>query len=176
MKFIPTKLNDAFVIDLEKRGDDRGFFARTFCVSEFEKHGLKTAYPQCNMSLSKDQFTLRGFHFQIDGAEEAKLVRCIKGSILDVIIDIRKDSSTYGEHIGVELTADNYRALYVPEGFAHSFITLEPDTEVFYMVSAMYSPGKERGIRWNDPAFNVQWPTSNPMLSEKDANWPDFEL
>lgn len=174
MIFTETKLKDAFIIDLEKRGDERGFFARTFCRDEFAAHGLRTVFPQCNMSRSKEKYTLRGFHFQIDGAEEAKLIRCIKGQILDIIIDIRKDSPTYGQHVGVELTADNYRALYVPEGFAHSFITLEEDTEVFYMVSAMYSPGKERGIRWNDPTFNVTWPTTNPVLSEKDANWPDY--
>jgi len=176
MNFKETSLKDAFVIELQKREDERGFFARTFCRDEFAAHGLNTEYPQCNMSLSKDKFTLRGFHYQIDGAEEAKVVRCIRGALLDVIIDVRKGSPSYGQHLAVELSAENYVALYVPEGFAHSFITLEEDTEAFYMVSAMYSPGKERGIRWNDPAFGVQWPTDRPIVSEKDANWPDYVL
>lgn len=176
MEFIKTDLKDAYIIDLEKRGDHRGFFARTFCANEFAEHGLKTNFVQCNMSRSKEKHTLRGFHYQIDGAEEAKLIRCTKGSILDVIIDIRKGSPSYGKHIAVELTEENHRMLYVPEGFAHSFITLEEDIEVFYMVSEFYTPGKERGIRWNDPSFNVKWPTDSPILSEKDANWPDFEL
>jgi dTDP-4-dehydrorhamnose 3,5-epimerase len=176
MIFKETTLKDAFVIELQKRGDERGFFARTFCRDEFAAHGLNTVYPQCNMSLSKDKFTLRGFHYQIDGAEEAKVVRCIRGALLDVIIDVRKGSPSYGQHLAVELTADNYVALYVPEGFAHSFITLEENTEAFYMVSAMYTPGKERGIRWNDPAFGVRWPTDQPIVSEKDANWPDYVL
>jgi dTDP-4-dehydrorhamnose 3,5-epimerase len=176
MNFKETSLKDAFVIELQKREDERGFFARTFCRDEFAAHGLNTEYPQCNMSLSKDKFTLRGFHYQIDGAEEAKVVRCIRGALLDVIIDVRKGSPSYGQHLAVELSAKNYVALYVPEGFAHSFITLEENTEAFYMVSAMYSPGKERGIRWNDPAFGVQWPTDRPIVSEKDANWPDYVL
>jgi len=176
MIFKETTLKDAFVIELQKRGDERGFFARTFCRDEFAAHGLNTVYPQCNMSLSKDKFTLRGFHYQIDGAEEAKVVRCIRGALLDVIIDVRKGSPSYGQHLAVELTADNYVALYVPEGFAHSFITLEENTEAFYMVSAMYTPGKERGIRWNDPAFGVRWPIDQPIVSEKDANWPDYVL
>jgi dTDP-4-dehydrorhamnose 3,5-epimerase len=176
MIFKETTLKDAFVIELQKREDERGFFARTFCRDEFAAHGLNTVYPQCNMSLSKDKFTLRGFHYQIDGAEEAKVVRCIRGALLDVIIDVRKGSPSYGQHLAVELTADNYVALYVPEGFAHSFITLEENTEAFYMVSAMYTPGKERGIRWNDPAFGVRWPTDQPIVSEKDANWPDYVL
>jgi dTDP-4-dehydrorhamnose 3,5-epimerase len=176
MIFKETTLKDAFVIELQKREDERGFFARTFCRDEFAAHGLNTVYPQCNMSLSKDKFTLRGFHYQIDGAEEAKVVRCIRGALLDVIIDVRKGSPSYGQHLAVELTADNYVALYVPEGFAHSFITLEENTEAFYMVSAMYTPGKERGIRWNDPAFGVRWPIDQPIVSEKDANWPDYVL
>ena len=174
MIFTPTKLKDAFEIDLKKIGDDRGFFARTFCVEEFKQHGLNTHFVQCNMSFSADKHTLRGFHYQTGGAEEAKLIRCTRGSILDVIIDIRPDSPTYCEHIGVELSEKNHKMLYVPEGFAHSFITLENDTEVTYMVSAMYAPEQERGIRWNDPAFNIQWPTDNPTTSEKDSKWPDF--
>lgn len=174
MIFTETKLKDAFEIELEKRGDERGFFARAFCEKEFAEHGLETRFVQCNMSFSADKHTLRGFHYQIDGAEEVKLIRCTKGSILDVIIDIRPDSPTYCQHIAVELTEKNHKMLYVPRGFAHSFITLEENIEVFYMVSEFYTPGKERGIRWNDPLFNVKWPTDKPILSDKDANHPDF--
>lgn len=174
MIFTPTKLEGAFIIDLEKRQDERGFFARTYCADEFKKHGLSTMMPQSNMSLSKQKFTLRGMHYQIDGAEEAKLIRCTKGKILDVIIDIRKNSKTYCEHIAVELSEENYRMLYVPEGFAHGFMTLEENIEVSYQVSQFYTPGKERGIRWNDPLFNIQWPSINPVISEKDAIHPNF--
>ncbi len=174
MIFTETKLKGAFVIDLEKRSDERGFFARTYCADEFAKHGLKTNMPQSNMSLSKHKHTIRGMHFQVDGAEEAKLIRCTKGAILDVIIDIRKNSETYCRHISVELTEGNHRMLYVPEGFAHGFITLIDNVEVSYQVSQFYSPGKEKGIRWNDPLFGITWPTSNPIISDKDGVHPDF--
>jgi dTDP-4-dehydrorhamnose 3,5-epimerase len=174
MIFTETKLKGAFIIDLEKREDERGFFARTFCAEEFKKHGLNTYMPQSNMSLSKYKNTIRGMHYQIDGAEEAKLIRCTKGAILDVIIDIRKDSPTYCQYISVELTEKNYRMLYVPEGFAHGFCTLVDNVEVSYQVSQFYTPGKEKGIRWNDPTFGINWPTDNPILSEKDATHPDF--
>lgn len=174
MLFTETKLKGAYIIDLQKREDERGFFARTYCANEFAQHGLNTNMPQSNMSLSKMKHTLRGMHFQVDGAEEAKLIRCTKGAILDVIIDIRKDSATYCQHISVELTAENHRMLYVPEGFAHGFITLIENVEVSYQVSQFYTPGKEKGIRWNDPLFNIAWPTSNPILSEKDADHPDY--
>ena len=174
MIFSETSLQGAFIIDLDKIEDDRGFFARTFCANEFGEHGLNTHFVQANMSLSRQQNVLRGMHYQVEGAEEAKLVRCTKGSILDVIIDIRKDSETYCQHISVELTDSNYRMLYVPEGFAHGFLTLEDNIEVAYMVSNFYTPGKERGIRWNDPLFGIKWPTENPLLSPKDTSHPDF--
>ncbi|MDX2190074.1 MAG: dTDP-4-dehydrorhamnose 3,5-epimerase [Bacteroidota bacterium] len=174
MIFTETNLKGAFIIDLEKRSDERGFFARTFCANEFEKHNLKTVMPQSNMSLSIPKYTLRGMHYQIDGAEEAKLIRCTKGKIMDVIIDIRKGSSTYCQHIKVELSDQNYRMLYVPEGFAHGFITLEENCEVSYQVSQFYTPGKEKGIRWNDPLFGINWPILQPVLSEKDATHPDY--
>lgn len=174
MIFTETKLKGAFIIDLEKREDHRGFFARTFCAHEFEAHGLNSAISQANMSLSKEKYTLRGMHYQIDGAEEAKTVRCTKGSLLDVIIDLRKHSETYLQHIQVELTEKNYRMLYVPEGFAHGFITLEENVEVTYFVSQFYTPGKEAGIRWNDPLFNINWPTNSPVISEKDAVHADY--
>lgn len=174
MKFTETELKGAFILDLEKREDPRGFFARTFCANEFKQQGLNPNVAQANMSLSKQKYTLRGMHYQADGAEEAKLIRCTKGSILDVILDLRKNSPTYCQHIKVELTESNYRMLYVPEGFAHGFITLEDNIEVMYLVSQFYTPGRERGIRWDDPLFKIQWPTSNPILSEKDAEHPNY--
>jgi len=174
MIFTETKLAGAFILDLEKRGDHRGFFARTFCAKEFEEHGLRTSFVQANMSKSLEKHTLRGMHYQVDGAEEAKLIRCTKGRILDVIIDLRRDSPTYCEHIAVELTAENFKQLYVPEGFAHGFLTLEEDIEVTYLVSEFYTPGKEKGVRWNDPAFKIDWPVDSPILSEKDAEHPDY--
>lgn len=175
MIFTETKLAGAFILDLEKRGDHRGFFARTFCAKEFEEHGLRTTFVQANMSKSLEKHTLRGMHYQVDGAEEAKLIRCTKGRILDVIIDIRPDSVTYCEHIAVELSADNFKQLYVPEGFAHGFLTLEEDIEVTYLVSQFYAPGKEKGIRWNDSLFGIDWPVDSPTLSEKDAAHGDFQ-
>lgn len=174
MIFTETELKGAFIIDIEKRQDERGFFARTFCANEFAQHGLNTVMPQTNMSLSKFNNTIRGMHYQVDGAEEAKLIRCTKGAILDVIIDIRKDSPTYCQHIAVELSDENSRMLYVPEGFAHGFCTLTENVEVNYQVSQFYSPGKEKGIRWNDPLFGIVWPTTNPIISEKDAIHADF--
>lgn len=174
MIFTETILPQAYIIDLEKREDERGFFARTFCANEFAALGLKSNFVQTNMSLSTQKGTLRGMHYQIDGAEEAKLIRCTRGAILDVIIDIRPHSPTYCRHIQVELSQDNYRMLYVPEGFAHGFLTLTPDVEVTYQVSQFYTPGKEKGIRWNDPLFGIAWPVEHPILSEKDAAHPDF--
>ena len=174
MIFTETALPGAMMIDIEARRDDRGFFARTFCAAEFQKMGLKHAMVQSNLSKSQKQFTLRGMHYQVNGAEEAKLVRCTRGKILDVIIDIRPASPTYCRHVAVELSEENYRMLYVPEGFAHGFITLQNDCDVFYQVSAFYTPASERGIRWNDPYFSIPWPTDSPIVSEKDNNHPDF--
>ena len=176
MKFIETAIRDAYIIEAEKHHDERGFFTRAFCADEYIMHGLNPTVAQCNLSRSEKKFTLRGFHYQVEGAEEAKSVRCVKGRILDVIIDLRKNSPTFLRHIAVELSADNYRMLYVPENFAHAFITLEDHTEVFYQVSEFYSPGKERGIRWNDPLFRIVWPTDTPILSEKDRNHEDFVI
>ncbi|MDX2196649.1 MAG: dTDP-4-dehydrorhamnose 3,5-epimerase [Cytophagales bacterium] len=176
MKFILTELPGAYIIDVEKREDERGFFARTFCTDEFASHGLVAVFKQGNMSLSNIKYTLRGMHYQTDGAEEVKVIRCTRGAILDVIIDIRPGSPTYCKHIQVELTADNYRQLYVPQGFAHGFISLVPHCEVSYLVSEVYTPGKERGIRWNDPHFGISWPTNEPVLSAKDATHPDFAI
>ncbi len=174
MKFTETKLKGAFIIELEPFNDLRGSFARTFCANEFKEHGLNTHMVQSNLSVSHPKHTLRGMHFQVQGAEEAKLMRCQKGSILDTIIDIRKDSDTYCQYVQLELTDKNNTMLYVPEGFAHGFLTLEEDCEVFYQVSEFYQPGKESGIRWNDPLFGVVWPTNNPVISEKDAAHPNY--
>lgn len=174
MIFTETKLKGAFIIEQEPRIDHRGFFSRTFCAQEFEKHGLESNMVQSNLSYSKEKYTLRGMHFQTNGHEEVKLVRCTKGKILDTIVDLRPESATYCESISVELTPENFRMLYVPRGFAHGFLTLEEDSEIFYQVSAFYSQENERGVRWNDPAFNIDWPVKNPILSEKDKNHADY--
>lgn len=175
MIFTQTKLKDAYILDLDKKEDHRGFFARTFCANEFKAYGLNTTFVQANMSRTLHKHTIRGLHYQIEGAEESKLIRCTKGAILDVIIDIREGSPTFGQYISVELTEDNHKQIYVPEGFAHGFITLVDNIEVSYLVSQFYTPGKEKGIRWNDPYFGIEWPVDNPILSEKDANYEDFK-
>ena len=174
MIFTQTKLEGAYILELEKRGDDRGFFARTFCRKEMEAHGLIPDVAQANTSLSKTRGTLRGMHYQKAPYEETKLVRCTRGALFDVIIDLRPDSPTYKQWVGVELSAENYRMLFVPKHFAHGFITLADDTEANYLVSQFYAPGSELGIRWNDPVFNIKWPIDVSVISEKDANWPDF--
>ena len=174
MKFEETKLSGAFVIDLQRMEDSRGFFARAFCRKEFAAHGLNPAVAQCNTSFNREAGTLRGMHYQVEPFREAKLVRCTSGAIHDVIIDLRPASPTYREWAGFELSAENRRTLYVPEGFAHGYLTLAADTEVFYQVSEFYNPGHERGIRWNDPAFAIQWPIAPRIISPKDANHPDF--
>jgi len=175
MIFTETKLKGAFFIDLDLRSDERGAFARTFCAKEFAEHGLKPSVAQCNLSFNHKAGTLRGMHYQIPPASETKLVRCTKGAIYDVIIDMRPDSPTYRQHIGVELTADNRRALYVPELFAHGYQALSDGAEVVYQVGEFYTPGYERGIRYDDPAFTIQWPLPVTVMSEKDAAWKPFE-
>lgn len=174
MKFSETKLRGAFVIDPEPHGDHRGFFARMYCANEFAAHGLATHMVQSNLSRSALKHTLRGMHYQVDGAEEAKLVRCTQGAILDTIVDVRPDSATFKQYVQVELTEDNMRMLYVPPGFAHGFITLRDNCDIFYQVSNFYAPGRERGIRWNDPAIGIDWPTDAPVMSDKDKAYPDF--
>lgn len=172
MIFTETKLPGAFVIDLERREDDRGYFARTFCAREFAAHGLETAFVNTNASYSAQKGTLRGMHFQHAPHSEVKLVRCTQGAIHDVIIDMRPESPTRGEWIGVELSRENGRMLYVPEGFAHGFLTLTDDVDVTYQVSAFYTPGAEGGVRFDDPAFGVEWPGAIHVISEKDRTWP----
>lgn len=175
MIFDETKLPGAVVIDLERREDERGFFARTFCANEFADHGLNARLVQANTSWNPRQGTLRGMHFQHAPHAEVKVVRATRGAIHDVIVDLRPDSPTYKQWVGVDLTQENRRALYVPEGFAHGFQTLEPDTEVHYLVTEFYTPEAEGGVRWNDPAFGIEWPDpANAFLSPKDAAWPDF--
>jgi dTDP-4-dehydrorhamnose 3,5-epimerase len=172
--FRELELPGAFAIDLEPRRDERGFFARAFCGNEFAQHGLETAVVQANLSQNVARGTLRGMHYQRAPYAEVKVVRCVSGAIYDVIIDIRPESPTYRKWLGVELTRDNRRALYVPEGFAHGYQALEDDSEVLYLVSQFYTPSHEAAIRWNDPQFSVRWPLPDPILSPKDALHPDF--
>ena len=174
MQFIETKLPGAYIINLDTLEDDRGFFARAFCQKEFEENGLRSNIAQCNLSFNHKKGTLRGMHYQVKPYEEVKMVRCTQGKILDVIIDLRKDSATYKKWIGVELTAENNRMLYVPEGFAHGYQTLEDNSVVYYQVTEFYQPGSERGIRWNDPAFNIDWPLEISFISDKDNSHPDY--
>ena len=171
MKFIETPLKGAYIIELEPIEDERGFFARSFCKEEFKRHGIEFEVAQCNISYNKKKGTLRGMHYQAPPHEEGKLVSCIKGAICDVIIDLRPDSPTYCKWFAVELTAKNYKMLYVPKGFAHGFQTLEDNTVVFYQMSEFYHPECARGVRWNDPAFGIEWPISNPIMSEKDKSF-----
>jgi len=172
--FTETKLPGAYVIEVEKREDQRGFFGRTFCREEFEAHGLNSQVVQCNTSFNKRKGTLRGMHFQAVPFAEAKLVRCTSGSIYDVIIDLRPTSRTFKQHFAVELSAANQRMLYIPENMAHGFQTLEDDTEVFYQMSQMFSAEHARGVRWNDPAFGIEWPADERIITERDRNYPDF--
>jgi dTDP-4-dehydrorhamnose 3,5-epimerase len=175
MLFNLTPLGGAYTIDFEKSGDDRGFFARLFCAREFRQAGLETQYVQVNDSFSAKRGTLRGMHYQLPPAAEVKLVRCIRGALNDVIVDLRPDSPTFKQWFGVELTADNRRMMYVPRGFGHGFMTLAEDTEVLYLVSAFYTPEHERGLRYNDENLGIKWPASPTEISDKDRNWPDLD-
>lgn len=175
MIFNETSIQGVYIVDLELLKDDRGFFARAFCAQEFEERGLKAAIAQCNMSFNHKKGTLRGMHFQIPPATETKLIRCTQGAVYDVIVDLRKDSPTYLSHVGVELSADNRRALYVPEMFAHGYQTLTDNAEVIYQVTEFYTPGYERGLRHSDPKLAIDWPLPVTTISNKDANWPLLE-
>ncbi|HEX2231874.1 MAG TPA: dTDP-4-dehydrorhamnose 3,5-epimerase [Thermoleophilaceae bacterium] len=174
MLFTETPLAGAFLIEPELLADERGFFARTFCANEFSEHGLQPVVAQANLSFNHKKGTLRGMHYQVAPAEEAKLVRCTSGAIFDVIIDLRPDSPTYLSHFGAELSADNHAALYVPEMFAHGYQALADGTEVIYQVSEFYTPGAEQGLRHDDPAFGIEWPLPVSVISEKDRSWPPF--
>lgn len=175
MIFEPTAIGGVFVIRPEERRDSRGFFARLFCSSEFRSHDLEPHFEQANASLSTGKGTLRGMHYQIGPASEVKVVRCTAGALYDVALDLRPDSPTFGQSFGVELTAENHVMLYVPRGCAHGFISLLPDTEVFYLVSSPYTPTAERGVRYNDPSFSIQWPIAVEHISQADACRPDFD-
>ncbi len=176
MLFKKTSLKDSYIIELELMEDERGFFARSFCQQEFEKNGLNPCIAQCNISYNKKKGTLRGMHYQEPPHKEAKLVSCMRGSFYDVIIDLRADSPTYRNWMAVELSATDYKILYVPEGFAHGFQTLEDETIIFYQLSEFYHPESSRGIGWDDTSFNIDWPISEPILSERDLSYPAFVL
>lgn len=174
MLFKKTGLRDSYIIELETMEDKRGFFARCFCQKEFVKHGLNPHIVQCNLSYNKWRGTLRGMHYQAAPYQEAKLVSCVQGSIYDVIIDLHHGSPTYCKWVAVELSAKNHKILYVPEGFAHGFQTLEDNTIVFYQISEFYHPECSRGILWNDPLFKVEWPIKDIIVSTRDNNHPRF--
>jgi dTDP-4-dehydrorhamnose 3,5-epimerase len=175
MIFNQTPLRGAYLIDLEKKGDERGFFARAFCELEFNKEGLVGQFCQVNNSLSARKGTLRGMHYQLPPKAETKLVRCTRGALYDVILDLRIDSTTFGQGFSAILTADNRRMIYAPKGFAHGFLTLEENTEAFYFVDEFYSPEHERGVRYNDPRFGLRWPSDPIAISEKDKSHRDFD-
>ena len=176
MIFTETTLKGAFIIDIERVADERGFFARSWCQREFDAHGLRTQWVQCNIAFNQHMGVLRGMHYQVPPYAEAKLVRCTMGAMYDVIIDLRPDSPTFTRWVAVELTADNRRMLYIPEGFGHGFQTLADDTEVFYQMSQFYAPKYARGVRWDDPAFKITWPEDRRIISERDRSFPDFLL
>jgi dTDP-4-dehydrorhamnose 3,5-epimerase len=177
MIFTETELQGAYVIDIEPIRDNRGFFSRMWCQKEFGQRGLVKEFVQANITFSPGRGTIRGFHYQTAPHKEIKLVRCVRGAIYDVIIDLRPESLTYGQWLAVDLTADNRRMIYIPEGFAHGYQTTVDDTEVFYQVAQFYAPEHERGIRWDDPAIGVPWPiTDEVTLSAKDKRWSDFQL
>ena len=172
MRFAETRIRGVWLIELEPIADERGFFARTFCAREMEQHGLSPVVAQCSVSLSRKRGTVRGMHWQARPHAEAKLVRCVRGSLFDVALDVRPGSPTFGEWVSAELAAENRRALYVPECVAHGFQTLEDDTEVLYQISEFYHPESARGARWDDPAFGIRWPIEGAVVSDRDRSWP----
>ena len=175
MTFRELELTGAFLIELDRIEDERGFFARTFCRDEFAEHGLATEIVQANTAFNRRKGTLRGMHFQAAPHEEAKLVRCTRGAVYDVIVDLRRDSPTFTRWVSVELTVENDTMLYVPEGFAHGYQTLEDETETSYLMSQRYEPSAGRGVRWDDPAFGIEWPDEcDRTMNERDRTWPDF--
>ncbi len=174
MRFIETPIPGAVIVEPEPRNDHRGSFMRTFCAEEFRAQGLAAEFVQCSTSWNARRGTLRGLHYQIPPYEEAKLVRVTRGAVFDVAVDLRPDSPRYLHWTGVELTAENRRALYIPPGCAHGFQTLEDETEVFYQISVPYRADASRGIRWDDPALGVRWPLPEPVMSERDRTYPDW--
>lgn len=174
MIFNETELTGAYIIDIEPMKDDRGFFARSWCQKEFEERGLNSNLVQCNISYNEKRGTLRGMHFQLAPFEEEKLVRCVHGSIYDVIVDLREESSTYKQWVGVVLSAENRRSLFVPKGFAHGFLTLSDNAEVFYQMSSEFVAGSDKGLRWDDPAIAISWPNKPQCISVKDQAYKDL--
>jgi dTDP-4-dehydrorhamnose 3,5-epimerase len=174
MKFTETKLKGSYIVDIEEKADQRGFFARSFCVNEFAEHGLESAIVQANLSLNHKKGTLRGMHFQRSPWEEVKLVRCVRGAIFDVMLDLRPDSPTYLQWVGAELSQDNHRMLYIPKRFGHGFQALTDGAEVMYMVTQFYSPAHASGLSYRDPAFNISWPLPVAAISDADASWPPY--
>ena len=175
MTFLETRIKGVFEVHPELLADERGFFARTWCRKECAAAGLNPAVVQCNVSFNAQQGTLRGLHYQDAPHQEAKLVRCTRGAIYDVAIDLRRDSPTFRQWTAANLTAENRHMLYIPEGCGHGFLTLEDDTEIFYQMSEFYAPGYGRGARWNDPAFGIAWPRAIELISERDRTYPDFQ-
>lgn len=175
MIFTETKLKGAYIIEIKRINDERGFFGRSWCKQEMEDHGLNGNVVQSNTSFSKTKGTIRGMHYQKHPYEETKMIRCTKGAIYDVIVDLRKESPTYLQWLGIELTEDNYKMLYVPEKFAHGFVTLKDDSEVTYLVTEFYTPGAEAGLRYNDQNLKIDWPVEISVISEKDLSHPDFD-
>ncbi len=175
MKFAPTAIPGAYVVEIEPREDERGFFARGWCQKEFRDHGLSPVVAQCNLSFNRWKGTVRGLHYQLAPHAENKLVRCTAGAVFDVAVDLRPESPAFRRWVGVELSASNRRMFYVPEGCAHGYQTLDDGSEVFYQVSDFYHPESERGVRWNDPAFGIAWPLPPSAVSPKDQGYPDFQ-
>ena len=176
MKFNSTRFDELHTVDINRLEDERGFFGRAFCSQEFDEMNLESSVSQINVSYNRAAGTLRGMHYQKSPFQETKFIRCIRGSIYDVVIDLRKDSPTYCQSFGVELNDKNRTALFVPKDFAHGFVSLQDDTEVIYMVSQFYVPNAEEGIRWNDPLFSIDWPIDPVVVSSKDNSWPDFSV
>jgi dTDP-4-dehydrorhamnose 3,5-epimerase len=174
--FDSLPLQGAYLLGLEEKADERGYFARAWCRKEFEENGLNPRLVQCNLSYNRSAGTLRGMHFQAPPHEEAKVVTCVRGAIYDVIVDLRPDSKTFMKHLGIWLSDDEWKMLYVPEGFAHGFQSMRGDTQVFYQMSEFFEPAAARGFRWNDPAFGIEWPdVGRRIMSERDRSYPDFE-
>jgi len=171
----PTPIAGSFVVDIERKSDERGFFARTWCSEELSRAGLVSTLSQCSISSNRQAYTLRGMHYQAEPDVETKLVSCRHGALFDVIVDLRRRSPTYTQWFGVELTARNYRALYIPPGIAHGFLTIEDDTEVNYQISGTYVPASGRGVRWDDPAFSIRWPANPIVMADRDKHYPDFQ-
>ena len=175
MLFAATELSDCVIIDVETHVDKRGFFARTFCVEEFREAELPVEFVQCSLSRNVSRGTLRGLHFQRPPSQEGKLVRCTRGAVYDVIVDLRADSNSYLRHVGVELSEENCRAVYIPPGCAHGFQTLFPDSDVFYQMTDVYAPELGAGLRWNDPALSIEWPIENPVMNRRDQDYPELD-